>query len=390
MLLKISFRNIFRNKKRNFLTMSFITFGITLAIFYHGIIKGFTFQTLEIARKTDMGNYKVYSQGFYKDRDENEKLDFLFDEKDFFGKYKLNKAVPRLNFDGTITSGEWSLPVVFYGVDREKENSFFEREKDIIYGDFLLKPEGVVIGSGIAKDLNLKLHDEITILTRTSQKSINAYDLEITGIINTKNSLLNKNTVFLNMSFAKEFILSQNVNEIIIFDKNPPVVDGYDLISLEKELDEMISLMEVKGKSATNMVFLILLMGAVGIANAMLMAMLEREKEIGIFLAMGMETREIKLMFLLESFFLGVLGSGMGLILGTFIVLLTAKYGIPLPASFYDGMDLNMILPDRMYAVISVKTYIAYFVLGVVVSSLAGIYSSLKSSKIEPLEVLRD
>ena len=390
MLIKISFRNIFRNKRRNFLTLSFMTCGIGLAIFYDGIIKGFTYQTLEISRKTDIGNYKIYGKNYYKDRDENEKLDFLFEPEDFFKKYKINEFTERLNFDGTISSGDNSIPVIFYGVNSEKEKKYFGRDSDMYSGDFLEGKKAVVIGTGIAKDLGLKLHDKITLITRTVQKSINAYDLEVTGIIKTQNSLLNKNIVFLNLDFAKEFTLAKGINELIVLDKKLGNIKEYDNISLETEMDEVINLMKIKGKNANNSILLILLMGAVGIANIMLMAMLEREKEIGIMLASGMETRDIKLLFLLESFFLGVLGSGLGFVLGVVSVVITGKYGIPLPVSYFESMDLNMILPDRMYAIISMKNYFLYFAFGVIISTLAGLYSANKSTKIEPLDVLRD
>lgn len=394
MILKMAYRNVFRNKKRNLLTLSLMIVGIALAIFYDGLIKGFSYETFEIYKKTDLGLYKIYAKNYYKNRNEDEKIDYLFDEKEILNMSTFNNYSVRLNFQGTLSNGEFSLPINYYGVNSKNENIVFDRDKDMVQGKFIENKNSLIIGWGIAKDLNLKIGDNVTIITRTSKKSINAYDMNITGIIKTKNTILNKNTVFLDLDFAKEYLLTDKINEIVTMEKlNKKTINelnNYDVISLEEELKDMIDLMKYKAKAANNSIILILAMAGVGIANIMLMSMLERGKEIGIMLANGMESSDIKKLFLLESFILGVIGSLLGFILGLILVLYASKYGIPLPKELYKNIDLNIIMPEKMTAIIDIITYIKFTLFGIFIATISGFYAANKSSKIEPLDVLKE
>lgn len=378
---------------RNILTLSIMSFGITMAIFYDGIIKGYTLQTLALYRKSELGYYKIYPKNFYINREDSEKTDYLMNERNILSNLSGLKISQRLNFQGTLINEDISIPINLLGVNKLNEEEVFQRTKDLIKGNFLKNEKELVIGSGIAKELNLDLGDEITIVSRTVEKSINAYDMVVGGIIKTDNTILNKNTVFISLDFAKNMLLTDEINEVVIGQKynfEGEEFSAYDVISLEEDLRDLIDLMIIKSKGATTSMNFILFLAGVGIANTMLMAMLERQKEIGIMLANGMDTGDIKKLFLFEGFILGLLGALIGLCLGFIAVYLSSKYGIPLPSDFYENMDLNLVIPTRMYGVINGGTYIKYAILGIIISTFASLYAANKGSKIEALDVLSD
>lgn len=371
-----------------------MSFGITMAIFYDGIIKGYSLQTLELYRKSELGYYKIYPKNFYINREDSEKTDYLMNERNILSNLSGLKTSQRLNFQGTLIKEDISIPINLLGVNKLNEEEVFQRTKDLVKGNFLKNEKELVIGSGIAKELNLDLGDEITIVTRTVEKSINAYDMVIGGIIKTENTILNKSAVFIPLDFAKNMLLTDKINEVVIGEKHnfegEKFFSSYDVISLEEDLKDLIDLMIIKSKGATTSMNFILFLAGVGIANTMLMAMLERQKEIGIMLANGMDTADIKKLFLFEGFILGLLGALIGLGFGFVAVFLSSKYGIPLPSDFYENMDLNLVIPTRMYGVVNGGTYVKYATLGIFISTFASLYAANKGSKIEALDVLRD
>ena len=204
MLLKMAFKNMFRHKKRTFLTMSVLVFGIYLAIFYDGILKGFIEDAVKTYITTDIGRYKIYGENYFKEREDNDQIEFLLEEEKIKDILADEPFSIRLSFNGTVGNGENEIPVKFLGVYKEQENNIFQRDESILSGVFLENEDSVVVGSGVAESLGVVLGDEITIVGRTVNKSINAYDMKIDGIIKTKNNLIDEGTVFLDINFAKK------------------------------------------------------------------------------------------------------------------------------------------------------------------------------------------
>ncbi len=395
MLLKMAFKNMFRHKKRTFLTMSVLVFGIYLAIFYDGILKGFIEDAVKTYITTDIGRYKIYGENYFKEREDNDQIEFLLEEDKIKEMLADEPFSIRLSFNGTVGNGENEIPVKFLGVYKEQENSIFQRDESILSGVFLENEDSVVVGSGVAEALGVKLGDDITIVGRTVNKSINAYDMKIDGIIKTKNNLIDEGTVFLDINFAKKFLKTEQINDVVVMselneNKVKIMKKSADVISYEEELEDIIELMKFKGKASNAISYLILLMAAVGIANTMLMAMFEREKEIGVLMAMGMGNSRIVLLFVMEGFLIGVLGSGIGLILGLITNSIVSAYGIPLPVEMYKEMGIEMLIPEKMFAVVDLNMCLNYFLIGVVVATIASFYAAFKATKYNPIEIMRN
>ncbi len=396
MILKMAFRNIFRHRIRTALTMVTMIVGIFLALLGEGINSGLEVQVKDIYINTETANYKLYANGFYDDKEDNDQLEFPIKKSDSIaGLLKENKFSPRISFKGSITNGLEELSVDILGVDKDMENSVFNRNGYMDSGTFLNKPEGVVIGSDLFQLLNLKLGDGVTLIARTSKNSINAYDLSVEGVIKTGNPLLDSRLVFINMDLAEKFADTESINDIAIKGELSPLQIselkklGVDVLSWHDEVKGILEIARIRRKAFAIISFTILLMAGVGIANTMIMAMLERQKEIGIMMANGMSRKDILLLFLGEGTIVGTIGSFLGFVLGTIFVLYYQKNGI---AVDLDTADLGMSIPisEKLYTYFDLSKSIVFMLIGILISILAILYPSIKSTRLNPIEVIRD
>ncbi|TDT72373.1 putative ABC transport system permease protein [Hypnocyclicus thermotrophus] len=396
MIFKMAFRNIFRHKIRTFLTLIIIIVGVMVAILGEGLNRGLERQIIDTSIRTEIGINKLYQKGYYDEKEDNDSKDFLIEnEKEIREILKNKKSAYRIYFNGSINNGVEELQINFYGVDRSEEDKIFNRSSYLLKGNFLKNKKNIVIGYELANLLNLKIGDSITIIARTKDNNINAYDLIIGGILKTENPFIDGKTAFIDINFAKEFIDIDKINDIVVNeeltkDEIKKLNDlGVRVVNYKEELSGLLDIVKIRRKAFGIISIVILLMAGVGIINTMLMVMLERRKEIGILMANGMRKKEILILFLYEGMMLGVFGSLIGFILGSIITLKLQQTGIPLPQDFNDG-GFALPISQKFYVYYDFGISFIYFIVGVVVALFASFYPSNKATKLEPVEVIRN
>ncbi|MDN5305102.1 MAG: putative transport system permease protein [Fusobacteriaceae bacterium] len=396
MIIKMAFRNIFRHKARTILTLVMIVMGIFIVIVGEGANRGLELQIIDMSIKTDVGKNKIYKKGFYAEKEDNNPIEYLIENEKEIRDILKDKAVSyRIHFNGSITNGINELGAKFYGINKQEEDSVFNRSSQIIEGHHFNKENEVIIGKDFADLLNLKLNDTITIIARTKNKTINAYDMTISGIFKTNNILIDKNVIFLERNFAKKFLEIDKINDIVIKDElsqnelNKLNKLNIEVMNYTIELEDMIETMKIKRQSMFVTSIVLLLMAGVGIINTMLMVMLERKREIGVLMANGMNRKEILLLFLSEGTAIGVIGSFIGFIFGTLLTLYYQKNGILLPEGS-DALASNMPISNVFYFSYNYTISIIYLIAGIFVAAISSIYPAYKATTLEPAEVIRD
>lgn len=395
MLVKMAWRNLFRHKKRTLLTLITMAVGIMLAILGEGLNRGMYIQVKDTYIKTDIGQYKIYAKGYYEERDINEPLEFpISNTKELERTLKGISYEERIVYPGSITNSTDELNITFIAVDREREESIFNRSGYMAEGNFLKNPDEIVVGSEVADLLNLEVGMEITLLGRTFDKALNAYDKRIGGIIKTGNPLLDSRIVFVPLKFGKEFIDADIVNDIVIGQALHPrklkelKKFDIDIIPYDRELREINQINRVRRRVFGIISISILVMAGLSIANTMLMSMLERKKEIGIMMANGMSRRNILKLFLLEGCLSGFLGGLIGFAIGSSIVIYYEEVGLAL-FNFGDT-GINLPISDRLFFGYSFPVSMFFFGVGMTFAVIASYYPAYKATHMEPVEVIRE
>ena len=125
-----------------------------------------------------------------------------------------------------------------------------------------------------------------------------------------------------------------------------------------------------------------------GIVNTMLMAILERTKELGMLKAIGMDRNKIFRMIMLETIFLTLLGSTVGVILATLALIPSLKAGVDLSFMASDLME-DYGFSSVVYPVISLKMFVDIAVLVITAGLLSAIYPAKKALKINTIEAIK-
>lgn len=393
MIYQMALKNLFRHKKRTLLTLVTTIVGIFLAVLGEGLNSGLEVQVSDLSIKSEISYGRIYAKNFYAEKEDNNILEFPVDSS--IDKHLT--GIPyskRVTFGGSITNGVEDIATTYIGVNRDAENVVFQRDKYMVEGNFLKNPQDVVIGSELAKLMNLKVGDSITLLARTVDKSQNAYDVEVTGIIKTGNPIFDSRTVFINENFAKEFSLVDFYNEYVIgkeLDSNKISElsnQNIDYITYKEALKDVLAIASLRRRMFGMMSGAILLMASLTITNTMLMAMLERKAEVGVLMANGMSGKKVLKMYFFEGFLNGIIGCIIGFTLGSILVMILQKVGI---AFSFNSNDLGIAIPfaDRLYLHYNFKRSIIFPFVGLIFVSIASFYPAYRATKLNPVDAIK-
>jgi putative ABC transport system permease protein len=392
MLIQLAFKNIMRNKKRTLLTVSAVFFGVFLVVIAKGFNDGLGARTANLFIHAATGAAKVVSQSYQLESVENP-LDYPINKyQPIISQLKADPRIqaiaPRISFRGSLSNGSDEIDLTGIGVEPVNEERVFNRSTNITAGSFLKENQtGIVIGKKLGEILDLKVGDTVTVIARATEMGYNALDLEIVGLIDTGNQMIDENTFFVSIGFARQFLSFSGITDIAIavkqlsqletvigdFEKHKNL-NSVKMMGWKYFARDYLTIIGIQNKKIGFLSLTILLMAGAGITNTMLMAMMERKREIANFMALGVQRREIIELFLFEGLAIGFVGSLLGLITGAVLIgvfkATGTKFGSATP-----------VFPISGYV---------YFLIGIKLAILSSIYPAKQATKLLPVEVLRN
>ena len=418
-LIKMGLRNIFRFKKRTFITLSAVSLGLALLIIGITTMNGVDKHSFNNIIDSQTSHFKIFKKGYFEEKDElpTDKVIDKGDEllKKIRGLSQVVGAEKRILFPGSLIKGSDELPCVGVGIEPAHDPSVFNIRQSMIDGEWIEEGEyQILLGKSFAEDLNLGVGDIVTARVITSRIdnnfTWNAVDFEIKGIFDTANPNVNSGFVFLPIEAAQEVMsLESGVTEIVIrltSDDDELIKEvndslsgmvrdsgfDYEVFSWNKLAGDFLAISKMKTKNTSMLIMIMLFIASMGIINTMLMAVLERTREIGMMMALGMKKSEIKKIFLFEGGFIGVLGSLLGCILGALGSWYLEVYGISLKAfgeSYTEIVAALYPLKDKFYADLTFGPVFYTFLLGTAISVVATYYPASRAARMDPVEALR-
>ena len=407
-LLKLAYKNVFRNFRRSLLTFIAISLGLGLSIIMICFQLGFEMQAINLTIDTKTSHLKLYGSG-YTDEKKLLSLDYTINNyEEILENLKqirgIKNCAPRILFSGYLNDGIDELMCIGAGIDPESENNIFNRKESVIKGEYL-EPgeEKMLLGDDLAELFKVNTGDYLTVVTRTKYGTIAALDFEIKGIIDSGNPEIDNQYFFIPLDIAQEILETENqVTEISLRLNNknnikdikniilslPDYKNQFETETYVEMLEDLIRLFSIKKKSTAIIAGIFLLMAATGIANTMLMSVFERTKEIGTMMAIGMKPNKIVSLFCLEAAFIGVFGSIIGCGFGSAVTYYYEIYGINVESMGMDNLK-EFPLSSVMYADLMPEIVLIVFVLGIVISVLSALYPAVKASHLVPSEALR-
>ncbi|MBN2381061.1 ABC transporter permease [candidate division WOR-3 bacterium] len=411
MLFKMALRNVFRHTRRTIITAVAIGVGLMFMIMIDSMFSGVENQSIRNILETDNSELVVYPAGIFEDRFLFP-LDTLIEDAAAFsteleGAYEdIISATPRLRFAAFAIAPEAELFAVGMGIDPDTDPRVFDLRDNIEQGRFLKADGDLVIGAGLAKELDsLKLGDYIMVQTKSRRGVMDVREYGITGILNTSNPVINSNALFITLADAQSILEAPGAaSEIDLHVAGKPKdTDRLDALGsqIEKDLggsyelyswrDLNAGLFEISGQKQSVgylIALIVIVIALVGIVNTMLLSIYERIPELGTMRAMGYTKGNIRGMMLIEGSVIGFLGGLFGVILGLGVVILLTEVGMdltPLLGNYDMPMPMSMIFRGEYNFGYMVFT----FFLGWIISTLITLIPARKATKIEPSQALR-
>lgn len=352
-IFQIALRNVFRNPRRTILNLVAIAIGVMIILTMKAWIGGLSAMAYGAQIDLDTAHVQVLDAAY---QDEARRLPLDLRVKDWPAVGETIRALPqvtgvsaRLDFAGQITNGETAFNVSFRGVDPEGTAQTTILPSSLQEGTWLANPNAVMIGSGLARKLNLHVGDQV-FLTALDQYGVrNLVDGTVGGIFTTGFGIFDDGVVFLDLTKAQETLAlgPRDATRVVVkfsnIDDLPGRVDqvrkalvaagwgpdsGLTAEPWRVFAQSLVGTIESRVQIISALLGVLVLMVVIGILNSMSMAVQERFREIGTLRAIGMNRKKVQQMFLTEGFFLGLVGGVAGLVGAGILAWLGLTYGI--------------------------------------------------------------
>lgn len=402
MIWSIAWRNVWRNGKRSGILIGAIAFGIWAGLQMVGLMNGMAEQQVQAAIQTRTSHIQIHAEGFRAHRDINT---YIPQGDSLLAAVREMKGVVAASDRAVLTamasSASTGRGVELIGVDPDAEKQVTDLYTHMVEGSYFesSKRNPILVGQKLAEKLGVRLGQKVVLTGQASDGSMAAGAFRIVGIFKTVNSMFDESTVFVRRpDLDKTFALHGRVHEIAIVvngvSQIEPVADALKKahpsldVATWRDLSPEVALTR-DSTAQMNEIFMIVILIALifGITNTMLMGVLERMRELGVIIALGMRHGAIFLMVLLETVFLSIVGGLIGVALGAGTIALLAKSGIDLSAvsSGLAAFGLDTVI----YPKLSPSEYPVVVLLVVVTAIIASIYPGLKAVRLNPIQAIR-
>jgi len=402
MIMRMAFRNIFRQKRRTLLTVLSMFGGMVMAVVFIGWADGSYNNIIDNFTRYNFGHIQIHKED-YLDRPSLYKTidDYSSIEKILRNNPHIDSWAPRLYSVGLVSVREKSSGARIIGIDTEKENQTTAFNKKITAGKGFSDESAceVIIGKGLAKILGAGVDDSIVIVSQAADGSIANDRYTIVGIVDTGNEIADRSSFYLPLESAQELlVLYGRVHEVAITAKNLhnvlPVTNQLQdsladskltVASWQEFASSFYMAMKADMEGLWISIFIIVLIVSVGVFNTVLMSVLERVREYGVLKAVGTKPGQIIKLVLAEVNIMAFFSILLGIIVGYIFNYLLSTHGITLAEGFsYGGMEFKV-----MKAEINARSFYIPALTVLLSSFIIGLFPSLKAAHTDPAKSMR-
>lgn len=401
--IKLATKNVFRNRRRTVITGLVLVFGATALILAGGFIS-YSFRGLsESTIRSQLGHIQIYHRDFFE-KEEEKPLSLGLENVDELKAKVLSQehvkfAMARVEFMGLLSNGEKSAVFIGRGIESAKETELSGNQSPVDSGAFLgqnAHSEGdaeVVIARGLAKTLKAKLGEYLTLMTTTSTGALNAMDVKVVGIYSTGVPEYDERALMVDLRTAQQLLVTRKVSKlVVVLDETARTKEVATAMSARipevslRRWDELATyykaVVQLYSAIFAFLGVIIFVIVVLSSSNTMLMAIMERTREIGTQLAVGTSRLRLLVNFLYEGLMIGVFGGLLGLLVGAGLAELIDHSGLrmPPPPGGTTGYPLFVDLVPGLF--------VGVFILIVTTTVVSTIAPAFKASRMKIVDAL--
>ncbi|MEP4093769.1 FtsX-like permease family protein [Reichenbachiella sp.] len=403
MYLILAWRNIWRNKRRTFITMASIVFAVLLAILLNSVKEGVLIKMQENVVSFYSGAIQVHKNGYWDEKTLDNSMaysDSLITQ--LVNHEEVNVAIGRLESYALAASEKYTKVCMVVGIEPENETLVTSLDKKVIAGDYIRsEDESVLLSEGLAEYLKLTVGDTLVIIGQGYHGVSAAGKYPIKGVIKFASPQLNKTMVYLPMKLAQQLFDATNRLTALVLDIDDvsdadriekeltlTTSDEYEVMGWKVLLPELNQVLE--GERAENVIFLFVLymLIAFGIFGTVLMMTIERQYEFGVLIAIGMRNLKLSSVVVLENIMISVLGAIAGTMLSIPMIGYFYKFPIRISGDLEKAYE-NFGFEPIFYFSIAPKIFYSQTIVIFCIALVLSLYPLLKIARLKPVSAMR-
>ena len=376
--------------------------GIWAGLFVMAMTLGLNEQRMNGAISTYLSHIQVHDTQYSKEQNINY---YIQNKEEILNKIESDNNIKayakRTIVTAMAANSNGSYGVQIVGINPVEEKKLTSISDKLIEGTYLnkFKRNPIIIGKALADKLNLNLRSKIVITLQDINSNIVSTSFRVEGIFKTSSSMFDEATLFVKMDDLEQITgLSGQIHEIAILTNS---IDNTEKIKSDLNKDILGSKAETWSDIAPELGyanemmsrFIYIFMGiiflalAFSIINTMLMAVLERKKELGMLMSVGMNKSRIFSMITLETLFISALATPIGMLLSFWTISYFGEVGIDLSV-VAKGLE-SLGVGTRIYTFLPRQLYINITSLSLLVTFVSALFPARRALKLNPVEAIK-
>ena len=406
---KMAWRNLWRRKRRTYITAFSIGFGVLLSATFTGVADDSYTKMINTSAVMGLGHITVEPKGYNETPALDKKLFNADRVRDRILRIQgVKDALVRIMGQAMLASANKSIGGVFIGIDpgmESGEQNLFIRS--IVEGQLFTGTDGLgaVVGNKVAEKLNIGINKKLVYTTTDANGEIVSEIARVTGIFETGVSEVDGSMILLpidrvrttlsygpqDATFVSVVIEDQRRASKIRDMINSEVGDpAREVLSWKETQSELASIITLDKAGNRIIQILIGLLIAAGILNTLLMSVMERTREFGVMMAVGMSPFTLFRLVIMESIWFGILGLLLGVIITAPWYAFMYHHGIDFTGMIGNDYSASGVLIDPLVKIRLFKESSAAIMIGVfTLTILSGIYPAWRAGRVPPVESLK-
>ena len=412
-LLRLAWRNLWYNPTRTLIAMAAIGLGYAMLLFVACLMAGLRHQMIESGTDLGLSDIEVHAPGYYPDRPIQQTLGGQHgtDVSKLLAAIAANPQVqaasPRVYAYGLASATDQSAGVQLLGVLPDQERKITVLQSRMVKGSYLSSrmPKGVVMGDQLAATIGATVGSKIVLLTPAADGSLGNDLYTVAGLFHTGLAAMDQGLVVMPLASLQELLRLPpgRIHEIGI-KLHDVAAAKTTAAALEAQLSKLIPVrvtpwqelapeladyVQFNRRVTFVLFFIFFVLAALGIVNTMLMAIIERTRELGMLMAVGMRPAQMVGLIVTEAASLAAASLVLGAALGAPLLWYLQAHGLNLGGQGRAISLAGVVVAPLWYGRQDFTVYLQAAV-GLAVTAVASaLYPALRAARFRPAEALR-
>ena len=402
-LIKLAWKNLWRNKSRTVITIAAIFFAVILSVTATSLKTGIFDNLVKNVVGFYTGYIQVHKKGYHDEQVlENSFPASVLTENQILERENISALTPRLESFALASSQDITKGCMIAGISPDAENRITSLKNKLVKGEYLSSNENsALLSQGLAQRLKLNVGDTVILIGQGYHGSTAAGKYPVKGILKFGSPQLNDKILFMPLKTAQDFfsadkmltsyILSiENVDDLEQDATNINTVLGseYEVMTWEELMPDIKQHIRADSNNMRVVQWVLYLLICFGIFSTLLMMTAERKFEMGMLVAIGM--KKINLMFLLltESIVTVLVGCFTGIMVSIPLIFYLNRNPIRIggeTAKAYERFGFEAVFPTSTAASNFIYQGVIVLIIGLVLS----LYPIYKVIRLNPVAAMK-